>query len=72
MLIELRGPDPTRAHWHFMPARLTTSQLDVRLDGKRVWSVPEQFHPGRMAYDTWIVFFPTQDNPDNMLDPANR
>ncbi len=72
LLIELRGPDPTRASWHFMPARLTTSQLDVRLDGKRAWSVPEQWHHGRMAYDTWIVFFPTQDNPDNMLDPANR
>jgi hypothetical protein len=72
MLIELRGSDSARATWQYSPVRMTASEVKVRLDGKEVWSVPAQCMPGRNAYDTWIFFFPRQDNPSSMEEAAFR
>jgi hypothetical protein len=72
MLIELRGRDLAHAAWYYAPIRMTTSQVSVRLEGKEVWTFPAQWVPDRNAYDTWIAFFPSQDNPSSMVDPAIR
>ncbi len=62
MLIELRGPDLARATWHYAPLRMTAGILNVRLDGKQVWSVPGAFGMGG-TFDTWLYFFPRQQQP---------
>lgn len=57
LLIELRGAAPAQATWHYGPARMTTGELHLRLDGQEVWSVPWQFAPGRRnVYPTYVHF----------------
>ncbi len=59
-LLELRGADLEHASWNYGAQRTTTGELHLRLDGKEVWSVPQQHTPGRSVYDVWLTFFPIQ------------
>jgi hypothetical protein len=42
--------------------RTTTGELHLRLDGNEVWSVPLESNPGRDVYDTYLHFFPRQQD----------
>jgi hypothetical protein len=55
LLIELHK-DATGTAWRFAPARATDAGLDVRLDGKQVWTVPAST-VGPVELDSWLYFW---------------
>ena len=56
LLIELRGSDLEQATWNYGVHRTTTAELHLRLDGREVWSVPQESNPGRNVYATYLHF----------------
>lgn len=72
LLIELRGPDLQHAIWNYGVHRTTTAELHLRLDGKEVWSVPQESNPGWNIYATYLHFLLKQDKPNAMLDAPKR
>jgi hypothetical protein len=59
ILIELQGADVAHAVWKYGPRRTTDGGLNVRLDGKEVWSTDARVSSGG-RYDTWLYFFARQ------------
>ena len=56
ILVEARGRDLEHSSWHYGPRRTTCASLNLRLDGKEVWSVPHEWTPGRNVYSTHTHF----------------
>lgn len=59
ILIELQGADAEHAVWKYGPVRMTDGGLNMRLDGKEVWSADWRVSSsGR--YDNWLYFHARQ------------
>ena len=56
LVIELRRTESDRAEWHFAAGRITTGGIQLRWQGKEVWS-DEWVDIYPKPYDTWTFFF---------------
>ena len=62
LIVFLARPNPSKAAWHYAPARMTTGGITVSHDKKSVWECSFT-DPGENAFPTWTYFQTTRVPP---------